>query len=116
MTIVGLDHVQIAAPPGSEEAARHFYGDELGLREIPKPEPLRATGGVWFDCGDGRELHVGIEAPFAPARKAHPGLLSDDVEALAQRLGDVQWDERIPGVRRFYVSDPFGNRLEIRGR
>jgi catechol 2,3-dioxygenase-like lactoylglutathione lyase family enzyme len=113
--ITGLDHVQIAAPPGSEDAAREFYGDALGLAEIPKPAPLLASGGVWFACGP-QELHIGIEEPFAPARKAHPGLVSDDLDALAGRLGDVQWDDRLAGVRRFYVNDPFGNRLEIRAR
>jgi catechol 2,3-dioxygenase-like lactoylglutathione lyase family enzyme len=115
---VKLDHVQIAAPPGSEDQARGFYGDLLGLEEIPKPEPMRASGGVWFRLG-AQELHVGIEDPFAPARKAHPGLRTDpaELDAIAARLADagapVDWDERYPGVRRFYTADPFGNRIEI---
>jgi catechol 2,3-dioxygenase-like lactoylglutathione lyase family enzyme len=112
--IRGLDHVQIAAPRGCEADARRFYGDLLGMREIPKPEALRARGGVWFTCGDGRELHVGVEDPFSPARKAHPCLIAEDAGALAERLDDVAWDENIPGTRRFYTTDPFGNRLEIR--
>jgi len=115
--MLGLDHVQIAAPPGCEDDARRFYGGLLGMREVPKPEALRARGGVWFACGQ-HELHVGVERDFSPARKAHPGLVSDDAETVALRLVeagcDVTWDENIPGVRRFYTEDPFGNRLEVR--
>jgi catechol 2,3-dioxygenase-like lactoylglutathione lyase family enzyme len=113
-----LDHVQIAAPPGSEAQARAFYGELLGLEEIPKPEPMRASGGVWFRLG-AQQLHVGIQDPFAPARKAHPGLRTDraELDAIAARLADagvpVDWDERYPGVRRFYTADPFGNRIEL---
>jgi catechol 2,3-dioxygenase-like lactoylglutathione lyase family enzyme len=113
-----LDHVQLAAPPGSEEEARRFYGEVLGLDEIPKPESMRASGGVWFSLGEG-ELHIGIEDPFAPARKAHPGLRVEpqDLDLIAARLEEgrapVDWDDRYPGVRRFYTADPFGNRIEI---
>jgi catechol 2,3-dioxygenase-like lactoylglutathione lyase family enzyme len=103
-----IDHVQVAAPPGCEAAARAFYGGVLGLREIGKPDELRARGGVWFE-----QLHVGVEDPFTPARKAHPAFLVDDLDALAERIGDVTWDDALPGVRRFYASDPFGNRLEF---
>jgi catechol 2,3-dioxygenase-like lactoylglutathione lyase family enzyme len=103
-----LDHVQVAAPAGCEEAARAFYGGVLGLREVEKPAALAARGGVWFE-----QLHVGVEEGFAPARKAHPAFRVDDLDALAARIGDVQWDEAIPGVRRFYAHDPFGNRLEF---
>jgi GNAT superfamily N-acetyltransferase len=112
--IAGVDHVQIAAPPGAEPAARAFYGDLLGLTELPKPERLRPRGGAWFAVGD-EQLHVGIEQPFAPARKAHPALVvprADDLRALADRLAaaghEVEWDGP-----RFYVADPFGNRLEL---
>jgi ribosomal protein S18 acetylase RimI-like enzyme len=110
--IAGIDHVQVAAPPGGEEAARAFYGELLGLEEIPKPERLRPRGGVWFAVGD-EQLHVGIEEPFAPARKAHPALsVRRDLRALADRLAAagqaVEWDGP-----RFYVADPFGNRLEL---
>jgi catechol 2,3-dioxygenase-like lactoylglutathione lyase family enzyme len=114
--IVGLDHVQVAAPAGGEDAARRFYGELLGLPELPKPERLRARGGVWFAVGD-HQLHVGIEEPFAPARKAHPALAvaeAADLRALAERLEDAghatSWDGP-----RFYVDDPFGNRLELLG-
>jgi catechol 2,3-dioxygenase-like lactoylglutathione lyase family enzyme len=113
-----LDHVQLAGPPGCEDDARRFYGGLLGLEEIPKPAPMRASGGVWFQLGP-NELHIGIEEPFAPARKAHPGLRVEAVEldAVAARLSDagapVDWDDRYPGVRRFHTADPFGNRIEI---
>ncbi|HEX6457311.1 MAG TPA: VOC family protein [Thermoleophilaceae bacterium] len=113
--VEGLDHVQLACPRGGEDEARRFYGGLLGLREIEKPEPLRARGGVWFECG-AQQLHLGVEEPFAPARKAHPALLVGSVtalEELAVRLDHVSWDEDLPGYRRFYVSDPFGNRLEL---
>lgn len=117
MTILGIDHVQVAAPAGCEEAARGFYGGLLGLEEIPKPEALAARGGCWFSAG-GQELHVGVEEPFAPARKAHPGLVADDLDDLAGRLRgaghDVAFDDAILGSKRFHVADPFGNRLEIR--
>jgi ribosomal protein S18 acetylase RimI-like enzyme len=112
--IVGVDHVQVAAPPGSEEAARAFYGELLGLPELDKPERLRARGGAWFAVGD-QQLHVGIEEDFAPARKAHPAFAlprAADLRALAERLAQaghpVDWDGP-----RIYVADPFGNRLEL---
>jgi catechol 2,3-dioxygenase-like lactoylglutathione lyase family enzyme len=103
-----LDHVQVAAPPGCEQDARAFYGGVLGLREVDKPDALRARGGVWFE-----QLHVGVEQDFRPARKAHPAFAVDDLDALAARIGEVEWDDAVPGVRRFYASDPFGNRLEF---
>ena len=108
-----LDHVQVAIPSGGEDAARDFYVGLLGLTEVAKPEAMRSTGGVWFAEG----LHLGAEEPFAPARKAHPGLTVDDLDAVAERLSaagcDVAWDERWPGVRRFHTHDPFGNRVEV---
>ena len=117
VTVTGIDHVQVAAPPGCEADARAFYGDLLGLEELPKPESLRARGGCWFRAG-AQELHVGVEEPFAPARKAHPGLVVAGLEELATRLRaaglEVTPDDSIPGVERVYVADPFGNRLELR--
>jgi catechol 2,3-dioxygenase-like lactoylglutathione lyase family enzyme len=116
--ILGLDHVQVAAPPRCEEEARRFYGELLGLSEIPKPAPLAERGGVWFSLG-GHQLHVGVEEPFEPARRAHPALRVTDegLEKLAERLIEagavVRWDEGLPGVRRFYTEDPWGNRLEL---
>jgi catechol 2,3-dioxygenase-like lactoylglutathione lyase family enzyme len=114
-----LDHVQVAAPPGCEQQARAFYGGLLGLREVPKPDALRGRGGVWFALGARQQLHVGVERDFVAARKAHPAFVVDavELERLATALGgadaDVRWDEGLAPVRRFYVDDPWGNRLEI---
>jgi catechol 2,3-dioxygenase-like lactoylglutathione lyase family enzyme len=116
MTVVALDHVQIAAPPGCEEEARRFFGGVLGLSELPKPEALRARGGTWFACG-GQELHVGVEDGFTPARKAHPAFAVRSLDELRDRLVTAEVavceDDAIPGGRRFYADDPFGNRLEF---
>jgi catechol 2,3-dioxygenase-like lactoylglutathione lyase family enzyme len=119
--LTGLDHVQVAAPAGSEEDARRFYGELLGMPELPKPAALQARGGAWFACG-AQQLHVGIAEPFASAAKAHPaiGVRAVDLDPLAERLAEagcpVQWDEAIPGTRRFYTADPWGNRIELVGR
>jgi catechol 2,3-dioxygenase-like lactoylglutathione lyase family enzyme len=114
--IVGMHHVQLAAPAGAEEGLRAFYGDALGLTEVPKPPALAARGGVWFR-GPSLELHLGVEDDFRPARKAHPGLLVEDLDGLVARLAEhgreVRWDEDLPGHRRCYVDDPVGNRLEL---
>ena len=118
MTILGLDHVQLAAPPGSEPQARRFYGELLGLTEVAKPESLRARGGVWFAVGS-QQLHIGIEDSFSAARKAHPALHveGDALDVLAVRLTaagvEVSWDTALPEYRRFSPTDPFGNRLEL---
>lgn len=116
MRIVGLDHVQLAMPAGGEAAARAFYGDVLGLREVAKPEPLAARGGCWFE-GPGTIIHLGVEADFSPARKAHLALLADDLEACRQALAragaPLTPDDTLPNVRRFYAADPFGNRIEF---
>jgi catechol 2,3-dioxygenase-like lactoylglutathione lyase family enzyme len=115
---VQLDHVQIAAPADCEAAARRFFGELVGLAEIEKPEPLRARGGAWFALGD-RRLHVGVEADFEPARKAHVGLRlgAAELDELAERLAaagaPVTWGETLPGERRFYSEDPWGNRIEF---
>jgi len=116
---VRLDHVQLAAPPGCEAAAREFYGGLLGLPEIDKPEPMLAGGGVWFAL-DGQELHIGVVTDgYEPATKAHPGLRvgADELDGFAERLraagAKVEWDDRYPGVRRFFTADPFGNRVEL---
>src|SRR6266851_2972367 len=117
VTILGIDHVQVPAPRGCEAEARAFYGALLGLEELPKPEPLRSRGGCWFRAG-AHELHVGVEEPFTPACKAHPGLVVDDLAELAERLRaegiEVTPDGTISGVERAHVADPFGNRLELR--
>lgn len=119
--LVGLDHVQVAAPAGCEPQARRFYGELLGLAELDKPAALRERGGVWFALG-AQQLHVGVEEPFAPARKAHPALLVRDgaLDGLADRVAaagaKVVWDHEIPGVRRFFSEDPWGNRIELVAR
>ena len=116
--IVGVDHVQLAAPVGSEEKARDFYVAILGLKEIPKPSSLQRRGGVWFQVGL-HELHIGIEDPknFHPSRKAHPAFEVKDVGKLRQMLVSkgirVRDDEPLPYADRFYADDPFGNRLEF---
>jgi catechol 2,3-dioxygenase-like lactoylglutathione lyase family enzyme len=119
VTILGIDHVQVAAPPRCEAAARSFYGGLLGLDEISKPVELARRGGAWFRCGD-RELHVGVAEDFSPARKAHPALAVDGENALRRLASDleaagaeVRWDDSLPEVPRFYVDDPWGNRLEL---
>ena len=112
----GIDHVQLAAPPGCEEAARRFFGELLGLAEVEKPEQLRARGGVWFRMG-AQQLHVGVEEEFAPARKAHPAfavLAYDELQSRLRAAGvEVTDDDALPGVRRCYLHDPWGNRLEL---
>ncbi len=114
--IVAIDHVQLAAPPGSEDQARSFYGDTLGMQEIPKPPLLARRGGVWFASGE-VQIHIGIEENCRPARKAHPALRCQDYDGLIARLRsrDVEVTEvdDIPGVRRAHVHDPFGNRIEL---
>jgi catechol 2,3-dioxygenase-like lactoylglutathione lyase family enzyme len=110
--LLGLDHVQLAAPPGCEAEARAFFGGVLGLEELEKPEALRGRGGCWFALPDGRQLHVGVEPGFAAAGKAHPAFRISEYEQLRDRLGGAD-DDTIPGVRRFYAADPFGNRLEF---
>ncbi|MBT2369252.1 glyoxalase [Streptomyces sp. ISL-10] len=114
--LAAVDHVQLAAPPGSEDALRAYYGEVLGMTEIPKPPELAARGGCWFVDG-AVQLHLGIEQDFHPARKAHPGLRVTGIEAYARRLeglgATVVWDENLPGHKRFYSEDPVGNRLEF---
>jgi catechol 2,3-dioxygenase-like lactoylglutathione lyase family enzyme len=117
VSVIGIDHVQVAAPSGCESEARAFYGGVLGMEELPKPEPIRSRGGCWFRAG-AQELHVGVEEPFAPALKAHPGLVVSDLDAIRARLsaaGVICEDAaKIDGIERMFVSDPFGNRLELR--
>lgn len=117
--ITGIDHVQVAAPSGGEAEARRFYGEVLGLEEIPKPAGVASTGGAWFRCGS-QGLHVGVMEPFAPSLKGHPGFAvatGQDLADLAARLEGagkpVEWDDRLDGVKRFYTSDPWGNRIEL---
>ncbi|HET6353374.1 VOC family protein [Streptomyces sp.] len=122
--LAAVDHVQLAAPSGAEDALRAYYTDVLGMTEIPKPPVLAARGGCWFQAG-AVQLHLGIETAPAgggechcrPAKKAHPGLRVTRIEAYAARLQEhgakVIWDDSLPGHRRFYSEDPVGNRLEF---
>lgn len=114
--IAAVDHVQLAAPPGSEPVLRAYYADVLGMTEIPKPPVLAARGGVWFQTGS-VQVHLGVEEDFRPARKAHPGLRVTGIESFAARLtqrgAPVTWNGDLPGHRRFYSEDPVGNRLEF---
>ena len=114
-----IDHVQVAIPPGGEERARDFWVGLVGMTELDKPEELEARGGCWFRLGEA-EVHCGIEEPFAPARKAHPAVEVEDLAAMAARLAaaglDPDPDDLYPGRVRYYVDDPFGNRIELISR
>jgi orotate phosphoribosyltransferase len=116
--VVGLDHVQLAAPRGCEDEACRFFGGLLGLSEIQKPPLLHGRGGVWFTLGF-QQLHVGVQARFSPARKAHPALrvAPGRLDQMAARLSaagaPVSWDDALPQYRRFYTEDPWGNRIEL---
>ncbi|HTJ56272.1 MAG TPA: VOC family protein [Devosiaceae bacterium] len=119
MAIIALDHIQLAMPEGGEGEARLFYAGVLGLEEIPKPQNLAVRGGVWFGRGTVK-VHLGIDKDFVPARKAHPGFLVDDLDAtieqiLAHGVG-IREDEPLEGYSRVYISDPFGNRIELMER
>ncbi len=114
--VARFDHIQIAAPAGCESAARDFYGSLLGMKEIEKPPVLRARGGCWFECGS-QQLHIGVERDFRAARKAHPAFAVINLDELREALKDrgvaVVDDDNLPGARRFYAEDPWGNRLEF---
>jgi catechol 2,3-dioxygenase-like lactoylglutathione lyase family enzyme len=114
--LVALDHVQLAMPAGGEMEAERFYQDLLGLLRVPKPPALAARGGCWFTNGT-VQIHLGVDPDFVPARKAHPALLVEDLDALVAVLEagrrDVRFDDELPDVRRCYVNDPFGNRIEL---
>lgn len=114
--LLRLDHVQLAMPVGAEAQAEAFYSGVLGLARLPKPEPLASRGGCWFADG-ALQVHLGVEADFRPATKAHPAFVVDDLDALAAAVTAagrrVRWDDELPGVRRCHVSDPFGNRIEL---
>ena len=116
MMIVGIEHVQLAMPRGGEDAARALSTGMLGLPERTKPPELAARGGCWFE-GPGVKIHLGVEAAFRAAQTAHPALLVDDLAALVEALlgSDVTVtnDDPVDGHARCYVSDPFGNRIEL---
>lgn len=118
MAIIGLDHIQIAIPAGGEDRARTFYGDLLGMHEVPKPDNLSQTG-CWFERGS-VSLHIGVDPAFTPARKAHPALLVDDLDRLRAELVaagyEANEDRPVEGYARFFTFDPFGNRVELMQR
>ncbi|MEW9052919.1 MAG: VOC family protein [Neobacillus sp.] len=115
-TFKAIDHVQLAAPKGSEDTARKFYKDILGFEEIEKPAELKKRGGVWFRFAN-VPLHIGVEEPFIPAKKAHPAFEIENIEQLKNHLVkngiEIVEDNLLPGATRFYISDPFGNRIEL---
>jgi catechol 2,3-dioxygenase-like lactoylglutathione lyase family enzyme len=116
--LTAIDHVQLAMPAGpeAEAAAEGFYSGLLGLERLPKPPPLAARGGCWFSNGS-VVLHLGVEEDFRAARKAHPAVVVDDLDALTDALEgaqlEVRPDREMPGITRSYVDDPFGNRIEL---
>jgi hypothetical protein len=114
--VVALDHVQLAMPPDGERTAEAFYSGLLGFERLPKPARLAARGGCWFRRGE-VQVHLGVEADFRPARKAHPALRVRglrDLAATIEASGHAfRWDDELPDVQRGYVDDPFGNRIEL---
>ncbi len=122
--MIALHHVQVACPPGGEEDARRFYRDALRLTEVEKPVALRGRGGAWFRSYDAlgevaAEVHVGVEDPFLPARKAHPAFVVDDLDAVAASVSaagfgvDDRERETFDGYLRFHTHDGAGNRVEV---
>jgi catechol 2,3-dioxygenase-like lactoylglutathione lyase family enzyme len=122
--MIRLHHVQVACPAGGEDVVRRFYGEGLGLTEVAKPADLAGRGGAWFRAYDERgavvaELHVGVEDPFTPARKAHPALEVDDLDSAASSLRridaevDLTEEHTFAGYRRLHTRDPHGNRVEV---
>ncbi|PIE14330.1 MAG: glyoxalase [Rhodobacterales bacterium] len=116
MAVKYIEHVQLAMPAGQEGLARNFFGDLLGFTEVPKPANLANRGGCWFKSGNAR-LHLGVQADFHPATKAHPAFVVDELDTLRDRLDAAGFackdDEPLEGFRRTYTTDPFGNRIEL---
>ena len=114
--IAGIDHVQVAIPPGADDQARAFYGGVLGLPETPKPAPLNASGGMWFVTG-ATQLHIGAQEDFVPAKKAHPAFIVEDFDGYCALLRErdvlVHEEAQVYGRRRAGIEDPFGNRIEL---
>lgn len=120
VNILSIDHIQIAMPVGEEERARAFYINVLGFNEIPKPAELAKRGGAWFQSQN-VQLHLGVEADFKAARKAHPAFIVSDLESLIARVQDAGYDTDtsqppLDGYKRAHVFDPFGNRIELMER
>jgi catechol 2,3-dioxygenase-like lactoylglutathione lyase family enzyme len=116
MRITAIEHVQLAMPPGREAEARKFYEQTLGIPELPKPPHLAKRGGCWFERG-ALKVHLGVEADFRAAKKAHPAFLVEGLPRLKAALAaagyTMKTDEPLEGYDRVYVDDPFGNRIEL---
>ena len=117
MSILSIDHIQIAMPAGQEDRARAFYVNILGFTEIPKPAELVKRGGAWFQS-HGVQLHLGVEADFRPARKAHPAFIVSDLDLLVAKVQDAGYETDtsqppLDGYKRAHIFDPFGNRIEL---
>jgi catechol 2,3-dioxygenase-like lactoylglutathione lyase family enzyme len=116
MSLLAVDHIQLAMPKGGEPLARQFYVDVLGLTELPKPAELAARGGAWFTSG-GVNVHLGVDADFRPTVKAHPAFQVADLRGIERRAREhgfrIATDEVLPGFERIFVYDPFGNRIEL---
>ncbi len=116
MPLKSIDHIQLAMPPGGEDEARSFYDTLLGVPEMPKPADMAARGGCWFEQG-ALKIHLGVEEGFRPSRKAHPAFIVEGLSALAARLEEGGYRPTeggaFDGCLRFYVDDPFGNRIEL---
>lgn len=117
MSILGIDHVQLAMPAGEEEKARQFFISLLGFHEVAKPAELAKRGGVWFESGN-VQLHLGVETDFRPARKAHPAFLVDGLDGLVEQVRSAGFEidtsqPPLDGYKRAHVFDPFGNRIEL---
>jgi catechol 2,3-dioxygenase-like lactoylglutathione lyase family enzyme len=114
--ITAIDHVQLAMPPGGEVRAIAFYEGVLGIPHVPKPANLAIRGGCWFER-DALKIHLGVEAEFRPAKKAHPALVVDGLAALVEHLSaasiEIRAGEPLDGIDHVYVDDPFGNRIEL---
>jgi len=120
MQIISFDHIQIAIPAGGEENAREFFIKVLGFQEIPKPAELAKRGGAWFQAGS-VQLHLGVEADFRPAQKAHPAFVVDDLDGLIEKVQSAGFETDtsqppLNGFKRAHIFDPFGNRIELMER
>jgi len=117
MSILGIEHIQIAIPAGGEDKARAFFVGLLGFREIPKPPELAKRGGLWLEAGTVR-LHLGVDLDFRPARKAHPAFIVDTLDGLIVKIQSLRFEidtsqPPLDGYHRVHIFDPFGNRIEL---
>jgi catechol 2,3-dioxygenase-like lactoylglutathione lyase family enzyme len=117
--VTGIDHILLAIPPGGESEGLAFYCGLLGFTELPKPDSLKGRGGVWMQAGSA-VLHLGTDEAFAAPKRAHPGFLVDDLDAVIAALRtaavELTFDVPLPGYKRVHARDPFGNRIELMER